>query len=247
VSVYSGLKSAVLNFLRLPERPPDPPRDGYQSVQVFRASKRWLSYRLVLFWLGFGLLELFAFAMTIGSLFANEPIATVAIVLSAIGLALLFAFTWFCVRIEWDLRTYVVTDRSLRVRQGVWTFKEMTLTYANVQNVQVTQGPLQRLFGIEDLRVDTAGGGSSGSGKGHESTGHNVTLAGLENAREVRDLILSYVKVASRGSGLGDLDDVDHAQRASSFESTAVVDALKSLRTTTRALRASVERRTRLL
>jgi membrane protein YdbS with pleckstrin-like domain len=245
--VYSALKTALLRFLRLPELPPDPPTDGYASVQVFRASKRWLSYRLVLFWLSFGMLELVLLFGTIASLFADKPLATVAIVLVALGLALLLAFTWFCVRIEWDLRTYVVTDRSLRVRQGAWIFKEMTLTYANVQNVQVTQGPLQRLFGIEDLRVDTAGGGGGGPGKGHESSSHNVTLAGLENAREVRDLILSFVKVAGRGSGLGDLDDPEHAPGRSRLDSPAVVEALKSLRATTQSLRASVERRTRAL
>lgn len=245
--MYSALKTALLGFLRLPERPPDPPTDGYASVQVFRASKRWLSYRLVLFWISFGMLELVALVMTIGSLFAGKPVATALIVLAAIGLSLLLAFTWFCVRIEWDLRTYVVTDRSLRVRHGAWIWKEMTLTYANVQNVQVTQGPLQRLFGIEDLRVDTAGGGGSSSGKGHQATGHNVTLAGLENAREVRDLILSYVKVAGRGSGLGDLDDPEHASMGSRLDAPAIVDALKSLRATTQSLRASVERRTRPL
>jgi membrane protein YdbS with pleckstrin-like domain len=245
--VYSALKSALLHFLRLPERPPDPPTDGYASVQVFRASKRWLSYRLVLFWLSFGMLELVLLGGTVASLFADKPLATVAIVLVALGLALLLAFTWFCVRIEWDLRTYVVTDRSLRVRQGAWIFKEMTLTYANVQNVQVTQGPLQRLFGIEDLRVDTAGGGGAAPGKGHDASGHNVTLAGLENAREVRDLILSFVKVAGRGSGLGDLDDPEHAPARSRLDSPAVVEALKSLRATTQSLRASVERRTRAL
>jgi membrane protein YdbS with pleckstrin-like domain len=245
--VYSALKSVLLRFLRLPERPPDPPADGYASVQVFRASKRWLSYRLVLFWISFGLLEVVALLGMLASLVAGKPLATAAIVLVAIGLSVLLAFTWFCVRIEWDLRTYVVTDRSLRVRQGAWIFKEMTLTYANVQNVQVTQGPLQRLFGIEDLRVDTAGGGGAQPGKGHEASGHNVTLAGLENAREVRDLILSYVKVAGRGSGLGDLDDPEHSRARAGLDSPAVVDALKSLRTTTQSLRAAVERRTRAL
>src|SRR6185436_6721220 len=129
--------------------------------------------------------------------------------------AIVFAFlllAWFCLRIEYDLRTYVVTDRSLRVREGAWIFKEMTLTYANVQNVQVLQGPLQRLFRIEDPRVDPAGGGGMGKGERPGSSGHSLTLAGLDNARAVRDLILSFVKTQSRGSGLGDLDDPEHAR-----------------------------------
>lgn len=244
--MYSALKALVLRFLRLPQKPADPPRDGYRTVQVFRASRRWLTYRMVLFWISVGMLELFALIAGIASLFAGKPVATVLIVLFAVALSLLLAVTWFCVHIEWDLRTYVVTDRSLRVRQGAWIFKEMTLTYANVQNVQVTQGPLQRVFGIEDLRVDTAGGGGGGGkAEAHGATGHNVTLAGLENAREVRDLILSYVKVAGKGSGLGDLDDPEHTRVRTSLASPAIVDALRSLGTTTAALRTAVERRTR--
>jgi hypothetical protein len=145
----------------------------------------------------------------------------------------------------------VVTDRSLRVREGAWVFKEMTLTYANVQNVQILQGPLQRMFGIQDLRVDTAGGGGGMKHEGHGAMGHSVTLAGLENAREVRDLILSYVKLAGGGSGLGDLDDREtHARAPSSATSSAsapVVEALRALRGSAQALRLSAEQRARPL
>jgi hypothetical protein len=106
------------------------------------------------------------------------------------------------------------------------------------------------LFGIQDLRVDTAGGGGSMKHEGQGATGHTVTLAGLENAREVRDLILSYVKAAGRGSGLGDLDDdSEHApQRRSSAAlpaSAAVLDALRALRASAQALRQSAEQRPR--
>lgn len=243
--MYTSLKAAALRFLRLPERPPDPPKDGYQSVQVFRASQRWLRYRLCLFWLGFALTEFLALFLLLGALIGGQAWVGLGIGVVALAVALLFLAGWFCVRIEYDLRTYVVTDRSLRVRQGAWIFKEMTLTYANVQNVQVTQGPLQRLFKIEDLRVDTAGGGGSGNPKAPGETGHYVVLAGLENAREVRDLILSYVKVAGRGSGLGDLDDPEHASARSRLNAPAVLEALAALRATTQGLRAAIERRTR--
>lgn len=245
--MYASLKSTVLGILRLPERPPDPPTGGYKSVQVFRASPKWLRYRLVLFWIGF---VVFVFAIAAGglaTLVAAKFWATAAVALVALAVAICFGIGWFCVRIEWDLRTYVVTDRSLRVRSGAWTFKEMTLTYANVQNVQVLQGPLQRLFGIEDLRVDTAGGGGGARAEGHGTNGHSVTLAGLENAREVRELILSYVKVASRGSGLGDLDDPERARPEARFQSRDVVDALRALRASAQALRVATERRTRPL
>ena len=37
--------------------------------------------------------------------------------------------------------------------------REMTVTFANIQNAPVNQGPIQRALGIADLQVETAGGG----------------------------------------------------------------------------------------
>ena len=37
---------------------------------------------------------------------------------------------------------------------------ETTISFENVQNVEVRQGPLQRYFGIADVVVQTAGGGA---------------------------------------------------------------------------------------
>jgi membrane protein YdbS with pleckstrin-like domain len=246
--VYEPLKALVLRCLHLPARPPDPPAGGYRVVQVFRASPRWLRYRFVLWWIGAGFFSMALSVAILGTLIAGKPVVAALLLLVVVVELCVLTFSWFCVRIEYDLRTYVVTDRSLRVREGAWVFKEMTLTYANVQNVQVLQGPLQRLFGIQDLRVDTAGGGGGMKHEGQGASGHNVTLAGLENAREVRDLILSYVQVAGRGSGLGDLDDPEHARAtpaAALPASGAVIEALRALNESARALRTSAERRTR--
>lgn len=242
--MYALWKKSALGFLRLPDRPLDPPAGGYAHVAVFRASPKWLSYRLVLFWFACAIVAFTLFFAGIATLVSGQWWATVLVALGACVLSAVFVLTWFCVRIEYDLRTYVVTDRSLRVREGAWVFKEMTLTYANVQNVIVEQGPLQRLFGIEDLRVDTAGGGASGGKEGARDSGHSVVLAGLENAREVREMILAYVKLRTSGSGLGDNDDPDHAASARAATPEFLL-ALRGVQASTRALRTALERRTR--
>jgi membrane protein YdbS with pleckstrin-like domain len=59
------------------------------------------------------------------------------------------------VRLDFEKRWYVVTDRSFRVREGVVFVREMTVTFANIQNISISQGPIQRAVGIADLRVDT--------------------------------------------------------------------------------------------
>ena len=62
-------------------------------------------------------------------------------------------------RLDYEQRWYVVTDRSLRLRTGVWSVREMTMSFANLQQITVTQGPLQRLLGLADVRFQSAGGG----------------------------------------------------------------------------------------
>ncbi len=120
-------------------------------------------------------------------------------------------FSLAAARLNYELRWYIVTDRSLRVREGIFRVREMTLTYANVQNIAIQQGPLQRLLGIADVVVRTAGGGSSTDAHGHEGHGagatmHTGVLRAVDNAEQVRDLILDRLR-RLRDAGLGDPDD----------------------------------------
>jgi len=120
-------------------------------------------------------------------------------------------FSLATARLNYEMRWYIVTDRSLRLREGIFRVREMTLTYANVQNIAIQQGPLQRLLGIADVVVRTAGGGSSTDAHGNEAHGagatmHTGTLRAVDNAEQVRDLILDRLR-RMRDAGLGDPDD----------------------------------------
>ena len=53
----------------------------------------------------------------------------------------------------------MVSDESLRIREGLVRVPEQTMTVANIQNMRISQGPLQRLFGLAEFEVHTAGGG----------------------------------------------------------------------------------------
>lgn len=114
--------------------------------------------------------------------------------------------TYALARLDYELRWYIVTDRSLRIRAGLTSVQEITMSFANVQQVVVSQGPLQRLLGLADVRVQSAGGG----GDEHESGGgnalHTGVFHGVDNANEIRDLILERLRLF-RQAGLGDPDD----------------------------------------
>ena len=87
-------------------------------------------------------------------LFGFELLVVVFLIFQAI-------VSFLLLRLDWKLRWYLVTDRSLRIREGIRRVREMTLTFANVQNLQIQQGPIERILGISNLQVTTAGGGGS--------------------------------------------------------------------------------------
>ena len=80
---------------------------------------------------------------------------------------------------------YRLTERFLQVMRG-WLFHTDTIVpLVRVQHIDVTRGPLDKMFGTATLVVHTAGT--------HNSI---VTLPGLapERAAEIRDIIREHVR-----------------------------------------------------
>lgn len=238
--MYQPLRDACLRLLKAPSEPPEIPAGSHASVEIHRASPRFLTYRLLGIAFGVGLAGV-AFGIALVVAILEEELATLLIVLLGAPLLLLVGLLGtFLVRIDYDLRYYVVTDRSLRVRQGAWTVREMTITYANVQNLRVEQGPLERLFGIWNVRVDTAGGGASQAQAGHGTRAHHVVLAGIENAHAVRDRLVEHLRARPAGTGLGDPDDPGRHEPAAPVVAPELLAALREVRDAAAGLRRAV-------
>jgi membrane protein YdbS with pleckstrin-like domain len=248
--MYESLKSTLLWLLKVPPEPHDPMGDVH-SLRVFRAAPGYLRY-ITLGWalselailLG-GLLIFVSISIAAASGIAAILVAVLGVLAAAIFLAQA-ALSFFSLRLNYEMRWYKVTDRSLRIRAGVWNVSEMTMTFANVQNITVSQGPLERLFGISDVRVDSAGGGGgSGShGKGEGPNLHVATFRGVDNPEEIRDLMLQRLR-RLRDAGLGDPDDAAAQKSASAhaltFGSTEMLDLLAAFRDEARALRRAAD------
>lgn len=246
--IYRALRGPLLRLLEVSPGPPEPPAGAHASVRVFRASPGFLGYRLLGISLG-AVAVLVALAVAaVGAVAADESTAAVVVAVGAALVLLGFAIAYAGIRIDYEVRHYVFTDRSLRVREGAWVVREMTLSFANVQNLQVTQGPLQRLFGISDLRVHTAGGGGvAPGGKAGGGGSHTLTVAGVENATELRDLVGARVR-RHPDAGLGDPDDEPSVapRRAGQGPTAAdlrIAPVLVEVRDAARALRVAAERR----
>lgn len=202
------LKRLIFPLLKIELGQPAPPSgyDPHEFFRVERAAPEYLRYRL----LGWGVTAALVLVGLIASMVATAifipgwwwiefPLALLAFA----KIAILYVAT----RIEYDVRWYIITDRSLLIREGVWTLREITLTFANAQNVRVTQGPLQRWFGFSNIQIDTAGGG--GKTQEGEAAPHRAVLRGIKNPEELRDQILELLR-RHRTTGLGDPDERHH-------------------------------------
>ena len=148
-----------------------------------------------------------------------------------------FFWSLLAVRIDYSQRWYMVTDRSLRLRWGVVRIQETTMSFANLQQVSVHQGPLQRLLKLADVEVRSAGGGSGEDEKGSGDSMHRSLFHAVENAPEIRDLILARLQ-RYRQAGLGEPDDANQTvdePEEDTDESTLA--AARELLVETRALR----------
>lgn len=182
----------------------------------------------------------YAYADTV--FFAVELFAWLAF---AVQLPITFLVAW----LDYEYRWYILSDRSLRIREGLVSLQEKTMTFANIQQVSIRQNPLQRLFGISDLKVETAGGGgNSGSRDADASTReglHEAHFRGVDNPEEIRDVIMTRVRM-HRDAGLG---EPQHAESALPPPSTApsaeTLGAAKELLGEMRALRGVLAARSR--
>ena len=83
---------------------------------------------------------------------------TRAFVYAAIGIVLSTTLA----AIKWSTTRWYITDDSVRLRTGVLSEKVTVVPFDRVQAIDTTRGPIQRLFGVVEAQVQTAGGGKRG-------------------------------------------------------------------------------------
>ena len=200
---YRGIRSLVARFLRVPLEPAKIPVGAGELLDSFHPAPGWLRLNQILraSILVFLILATSAFAVVL----AVVVKAPAYLLLLVVPVCVLLPFTWFAlieIRLRYDCTWYVLTERALRIRRGLIVIQESTITYENIQNVAVRQGPLQRLFGISNITVETAGGGGA-STQGGATLAHGGLIEGISQAEELRARIMKQVR-SSRSAGLGD-------------------------------------------
>lgn len=111
---------------------------------------------------------------------------------TALGVGALILIGLFYLAINWPSRVYQAAkwrldDEGLEIHGGVLWKHRISVPMGRVQHADVSQGPLQRMFDIGKLTVNTAGTQNS-----------SVVLDGLTHslALELRDRIVNQRKAA---------------------------------------------------
>lgn len=232
----SGLERWLVGVMKVPEAP-EAPDGSPDSIRVFRAGRNYYLWSVIM-WA--------CVVLPAGAVVTSTSIPLIVAlrrapewgkIAAVAALALMWgaylaaaAITLLSRRLNYALRWYIVTDRSLRIRAGIFQMSELTMTYSNVQEIRVASGPLQLLLGIADVEVQAAGGG----GDDAHGSGHIGRFSGVAHAPEIRDLIVDRLR-HYRDSGLGEAIHVTTPQPASDLA------AANNVLDEARALRAALE------
>ncbi len=198
--VYTGVWAVLVRCLRVPDSGPSLPDFGSGKIEVFHPAPGFLKYLKLYFWIVLALIDgLIAGVWLVISI--NAPVLGWFLLGPMLALAIVpDIVAYIAIHIRYDTTWYAMNNRALRIRRGVWIVHEMTFTFENVQNVKVVSGPVQRLFGIENLEIETAGSGESEQSGSITNKG---IIEGVADAHRIRDMIMERVR-ASKSAGLGD-------------------------------------------
>lgn len=224
----------IRRLLRLPAAEPPLPAGNPDSATIYKPDTGYLKYRLLLFatasvpslLFAIGIIVLMLFGLFAAAEDGEIPALMVGVGAPFLVLVLLRVvvgaiFGVVKILLQMEMLRYILTDEAVRLRRGVIEIEEITLSFSNIQNVKLRQGFVQRIFGIADLVVETAGGGV------HEVGGHVGRILGVSDPAALREMILERAR-AFKGSGLG--GPVRASPRAGQGSALATTQAAALLR-----------------
>ncbi|MDU9376656.1 hypothetical protein McpSp1_12800 [Methanocorpusculaceae archaeon Sp1] len=135
------------------------------------------------------LLIAFIWALCLGWVFIGDVFglgSSIAIAAAVILIAcLIFGLVW--VVLYYKSVVYHLNETEMTWKRGVWFRKTGIVPYNRITNVDIVQGPVMRIFGISNLKIQTAGySGTNGSAE--------ISLEGIEEPEPLRALIMDFVR-----------------------------------------------------
>ena len=135
-----------------------------------------------------------------------------------------FALTYLYFR--YHTMRYAFDEEGISMRWGILFRREITLTYARIQDIHLTSNIIERWLRLARIQIQTASASASAE----------MTLEGLHQYEEVRDFLYSKMRgvrvapppsAASTAVGGGATPDLASALREVASELRAVREALE--------------------
>jgi uncharacterized membrane protein YdbT with pleckstrin-like domain len=143
------------------------------------------------------------------------------------GLVVLLPILWF----RYHTLRYVFDEQGVTVRWGILFRREITLTYARIQDIHLVSNVIERWLGLGRVQIQTASGQS----------GAELTVEGFADYESVRDEL--YVRMrGARGLATSPVSAVTGASHALGSAQDDVVAALNAAVAELRALRVEITR-----
>ncbi|MEO8131884.1 MAG: PH domain-containing protein, partial [Bryobacteraceae bacterium] len=121
------MRNWILGIMRVPPEP-HPPEGSADSVRIFRAGLNYYRFRVLVWCLAnlgpaTGLVFLYlATRRGISRLSPQGQLVWFGLELLVLTIFLVsLTVSFFVQRLNFELRWYIVTDRSLRIRSGIWS------------------------------------------------------------------------------------------------------------------------------
>lgn len=89
---------------------------------------------------------------------------------------------------------YVIDDDTVKAQGGVLWKRYVTIPFTKITNLDITEGPVQRLFGIGTIHVQTAGA------SGQQTAKAELRMLGISNLQEVKERIMERIKAFTLSS-----------------------------------------------
>ena len=115
------------------------------------------------------------------SIFTDYVAAAIAAFLIILLIIVAFVLVW--VQLYYKSIVYHLNDTEMSWKRGVWFRKTGIVPYNRITNIDISQGPVMRLFKISNLQIQTAG---NSSGK----AGSEISIIGVEDAEPDRKSVV---------------------------------------------------------
>ncbi len=91
---------------------------------------------------------------------------------------------------------YSFTEQYVYMKEGIISISEKNLPYNSIQDVRVSQGFIDRIFGVADVHIENASGGINLGGRnGANSASAGIVIEGLDvaQARHLTDILKNII------------------------------------------------------